>query len=236
MRVKSLLLASALALLVPAGEALAAPCAGFTDVQDTDFFCPSVEWLKNRGITLGCTASTYCPNDPVIRASMALFMDRLGTALTPSFAIIEGSGAPTIVDLDVETFNCVSAVYTITDFPRTASLRAHFSGLFAGAAAYGMTIRYNTDGNGATFPNFVNFNFEFAGATGATWGATSTSAILPLAVGSTYQFAIRTIRYGAGINDLADFRCHLLVEIQNRRGASSPFDAAPQESNSPDEL
>jgi len=234
MRVKSLLLASALALLLPTGEALAAPCAGFTDVQDTDFFCPSVEWLKNRGITLGCTASTYCPNDPVIRASMALFMDRLGTALTPSFAIIEGSGAP--VDLDLETFSCVSAVYTITDFPRTAAMRAHFSGLFAGAAAYGMTIRYNTDGNGATFPNFINLNFEFAGATGATWGAASTSAVLPLAVGSTYRFAILTTRYGAGTFDLADFRCHLLVEIQNRRGASSPFDAAPQESNSPDEL
>ena len=236
MRVKSLLLASALALLLPTGEALAAPCAGFTDVQDTDFFCPSVEWLKNRGITLGCTASAYCPNDPVIRAQMALFMDRLGTALTPSFAVIEGSGAPTVVDLDVETFSCVSAVYTITDFPRTAVIRAHFSGLFAGAAAYGMTMRYNTDGNGATFPNFVNGNFEFAGATGATWGAASTSAVLPLAVGSTYRFAIRTIRYGAGTFDLADFRCHLLVEIQNRRGASSPFDAAPQVSSSPDEL
>src|SRR5436190_68692 len=159
MRVKSLLLASALALLLPTGEALAAPCAGFTDVQDTDFFCPS-----------------------------------------------------------------------------TAVIRAHFSGLFAGAAAYGMTMRYNTDGNGATFPNFVNGNFEFAGATGATWGAASTSAVLPLAVGSTYRFAIRTIRYGAGTFDLADFRCHLLVEIQNRRGASSPFDAAPQVSSSPDEL
>jgi hypothetical protein len=156
---------------------------------------------------------------------MALFLDRLGTKLTPANAMNEGTGA---IDLDVETFSCVSGVYTITDFPRTAVLTAHFSGFFAGASAYSMTIRYNTDGNATTFPNFINGNFEKAGATGATWGAASTSAFLPLDVGSTYRFAIRTIREGAGTNDLADSRCHLLVELQNRTGTSSPFDTQPQ--------
>jgi hypothetical protein len=63
---------------------LAAPCAGFTDVQDTSAFCPNVEWVKNRNITLGCTSPTlYCPNDPVTRLSMAVFMNRLGNALFP---------------------------------------------------------------------------------------------------------------------------------------------------------
>lgn len=58
--------------------ALAAPCAGFTDVDDADPFCTSVAWMKNRGITLGCTATLYCPGDFVTRLQMAAFMYRLG--------------------------------------------------------------------------------------------------------------------------------------------------------------
>jgi hypothetical protein len=244
MRIKSLLFACALVSLLPAGQALAAPCSGFMDVQDTDFFCSSVDWLKNRQITLGCSippgvppGPDFCPNEPVLRSQMALFMDRLGTALTPSFAVIEQGGLA--VDLDVDTFSCVSGVYTITDFPRTAVLTAHFSGLFAGAANYSLTVRYNNNGNGTTFPGIITGNFEIAGASGANWASASTTKRLDLDKGSTYQFAIRTFREPTlplGGNDLLDSRCHLVVEIQNRRGSSSPFDAAPQKSNSPDEL
>lgn len=59
-------------------NALAAACAGFVDVDSADWFCPSVSWMKSRGITLGCDASHYCPNDPVTRAQMAAFIYRLG--------------------------------------------------------------------------------------------------------------------------------------------------------------
>jgi hypothetical protein len=59
--------------------ALAAACAGFVDVDSVSSFCPSVAWVKSRGITLGCTDAThYCPNDPVTRLQMAAFMYRLG--------------------------------------------------------------------------------------------------------------------------------------------------------------
>ena len=64
---------------------IAAPCGGFTDVDDanpaTAPFCANVTWVKNRGITLGCPstgAPHYCPNDPVSRLQMAAFMNRLG--------------------------------------------------------------------------------------------------------------------------------------------------------------
>lgn len=58
--------------------ASAAPCAGFTDVQDTSGFCIHIEWLRNRAITLGCTANQYCPADFVRRDQMAAFLYRLG--------------------------------------------------------------------------------------------------------------------------------------------------------------
>jgi len=48
----------------------------FADVAVTDFFYRHVETLLHRNITGGCTATTYCPSDPVNRAQMAVFLVR----------------------------------------------------------------------------------------------------------------------------------------------------------------
>jgi hypothetical protein len=48
----------------------------FTDVPDGVFYCPHVHWMWANGITGGCTATTYCPADPVNRAQMAVFLVR----------------------------------------------------------------------------------------------------------------------------------------------------------------
>ncbi len=81
-------MAGVAAFLVLAAPAMAQNCAGFTDVVDDGVapgaFCPNVQWVKNRSITLGCTSATlYCPTNNVTRLQMAAFMNRLGTALTP---------------------------------------------------------------------------------------------------------------------------------------------------------
>ncbi|RIK34837.1 MAG: hypothetical protein DCC58_21125 [Chloroflexi bacterium] len=39
------------------GQTVVAACVGFIDLAATSPFCPSVEWLKNRAITTGCTAT-----------------------------------------------------------------------------------------------------------------------------------------------------------------------------------
>jgi hypothetical protein len=66
-------------LLILPIAAHAAPCAGFTDVDDSSSFCVNVVWVKNRNITLGCTSPTlYCPNNAVTRLQMAAFLNRLG--------------------------------------------------------------------------------------------------------------------------------------------------------------
>jgi hypothetical protein len=51
-------------------------CAGrFTDVPATDPFCGFIERLAADGITGGCTATQFCPNDPVSRGQMAVFIE-----------------------------------------------------------------------------------------------------------------------------------------------------------------
>lgn len=63
-------LAGFAALSFAAPHAFAAPCAGFVDVDDTNpnqsGFCSSIEWIYNRGVTVGCTATplAYCRITP----------------------------------------------------------------------------------------------------------------------------------------------------------------------------
>jgi hypothetical protein len=46
----------------------------FTDVPASNPFCPWIQELARRGITVGCSATEYCPGNPVTRAQMAVFV------------------------------------------------------------------------------------------------------------------------------------------------------------------
>lgn len=52
--------------------------AAFTDVPTSHPFFQFVEALRASGITLGCSATQYCPDAPVTRAQMAAFLARMG--------------------------------------------------------------------------------------------------------------------------------------------------------------
>ena len=74
----------AIAVLIPcafAPIAAAQICAPFTDVAAASGFCTNIQWMHNRGITLGCTATAYCPTQFVRRDQMAAFMNRLGNVV-----------------------------------------------------------------------------------------------------------------------------------------------------------
>jgi hypothetical protein len=58
-------------------------CAPFTDVLASSGFCTNIQWLFNRGVTLGCTATQYCPANFVRRDQMAAFLNRLADRLFP---------------------------------------------------------------------------------------------------------------------------------------------------------
>jgi S-layer homology domain len=48
----------------------------FNDVPADNPFCAWIEELSRRGITGGCGGGNYCPNDPVTRQQMAVFLVR----------------------------------------------------------------------------------------------------------------------------------------------------------------
>jgi hypothetical protein len=211
------------------GESRAATCAigtsPFTDVPDTATYCTNTEWMKNRAITTGCTATAYCPADPVTRASMALFMNRLGTALTPALLHAEttfGSGGT-----NFRVCEPVSFVIPANGFPRTAhviSSLSFFNNEAASTKSDWQTFIIATTNNWAT-ALFLNpgggNNFTVSGTNTGTSSVNSTP--LSLNPGSTYQFAVVLNRInGVGVN--GGGTCHLTVRIDNRDGSTSPFD------------
>ncbi len=69
------------ALLSFSAPAHAQICTPFTDVSAQDPFCSNIQWMFNRGVTLGCTTTAYCPTQFVRRDQMAAFMNRLGNVV-----------------------------------------------------------------------------------------------------------------------------------------------------------
>jgi len=72
---------AAFAVVSPTGPAHAQICTPFTDVAASDPFCGNIQWLFNRGVTLGCHAQgqppACCPGLFVRRDQMAAFLIRL---------------------------------------------------------------------------------------------------------------------------------------------------------------
>ena len=218
----------AAALLVTAGTtvpaALAAPCAGFTDVDDSSTFCDNVQWIKNRGITLGCEATaSYCPDDTVSRLSMAAFMNRLGDALVP---VRLGSNATGVnLDIDDGPRVCTTAGHTVAGAPRLA----HGVGMVAGAQGLetdlAVEIVESTDGGTTWLPVSPLHK-----VTSRESQSETVSVMLPprnLAVGASYRYALRLSRVAGSstTGDAGQWGCSLQVWLENRNPASPPLDA-----------
>jgi hypothetical protein len=67
--------------------------ASFTDVTAANEFFPWIQKMKQIGITSGCGATTYCPDDPVTREEAAVFVMR------GAFNQLLPAGAPSIVSV-----------------------------------------------------------------------------------------------------------------------------------------
>jgi hypothetical protein len=218
-------LLTAISMLM-AGAAFASPCAGFTDVDDTAVsaeLCQSVGWVKNRGITTGCTSSTfYCPNNPVLRSQMALFMTRMGDKLTPVRYFVDQNPGSVTIQNGQFGFVCPSASHT-PQYEQHAVIHGNAWGLVNAPVTWSADVWYSTDG-GATFAFATDFIPTFnATVTGMTSG--SAFAQLPLTSGTSYIFALlirESIDVTTGAGNFTDLACHLMVEIGNRTPTAAP--------------
>jgi hypothetical protein len=207
----------ALAPLPAFGQA----CGGFTDVTPANFFCNDVEWIKNRGVTLGCTATLYCPNNNVLRSQMAAFLARLGRTLTPT--ILRVTDAAFDGDYDPEQFGCVSNPVPPDPNPHPRQASFVVSLWNFGTVAIKLVLArivYSTNG-GMTWTPTADFEFGHTLTAGEHKTLTFNGGPLDLDTTSTYVFAIRTTTNNPGVDVSGD--CQMTVRIENRTSGSSPF-------------
>lgn len=207
-------------MLGVAGTAAAVPCAGFSDVDDTSQFCTNVEWMKGRNITLGCAVSTgmgslprYCPNDAVSRLAMAAFMNRLGTALEPTFHYANGTDFQT--DFAATQHLCPVTVPT-AGYGRWATIDGRFS--FRGLAEFRMGVKLwmSTDG-GTTWQDAGTFFHGASVTSGHTATIAPLPAVVPMESGTTYSFSISAV--GSAVPSPTEiWFCELRARVENRNG------------------
>jgi hypothetical protein len=218
--------------MLASGSALATACGGFPDVDDAVYpgeFCTSTEWVRNRGVTLGCAGGNYCPTDAVNRMQMALFMKRLGDVFTTKKFFTDLNPGVITIQNDAYAFVCPSASYTPA-FLQTAVLHGLAWGPVTAPVTWSADIWASTDG-GATFGWITNYIPSF-GATAAGMTSGSTFARMNLNPGTSYIFAIlirESIDFPGGTGNFSDLACHLMVEIGN----GAPLPATPPPCDGP---
>jgi len=203
---------SALALVVALATipAHAQQCAGFDDVLATSAFCPNVTWMKNRAITLGCSGTSYCPDELVSRLAMAAFMKRLGDVATPQVLSAEATGSAIASGATQEL--CVSAEVPAKGYGRTAVGEATLSYDTSGAVDVALRIVRSTNG-GAFVPVHTGILPE------ATDGSRNHEHVIAPVVqlvadgAAAYRFAL-AVTPGAG-QTITGWSCQLLMTVQN---------------------
>ena len=102
----------------------------FTDVAPDAIFCKHVHYIASQNVTLGCTATTYCPDDAVTRDAMAAFIAK--AIVAPG----GGAAVPKTYGPDPDTglsYSCDAASPSIhfTDVPVTETFCKHIHYLWA---------------------------------------------------------------------------------------------------------
>ncbi|HEX4884526.1 MAG TPA: hypothetical protein VFX05_10340 [Casimicrobiaceae bacterium] len=184
--------------------ALALPCAGFVDIADTDAFCGSVTWMKNRNVTAGCTATTYCGADVVSRLQMAAFMFRVANVVTP-------------------TVVCQTADLPAVSYDRLAIANADFSFALTGQQNVVVRVASSVDGGSSWQPvtNQPSSPIVSGDATARQHVAITTNT-LPHPIAQPNHFAAAVQRYGifvvrgvsSSTQTIADWTCHLQVFLR----------------------
>lgn len=226
----------AIGMALGAGSASAQACAGFTDVSASSQFCPNVEWLRNRQITLGCTSTTlYCPDQFVTRLAMAAFMNRLGAALSPQIlrraASLGGSSIPGESPEPV-LIACVTDTTTAA-YPRAVLLNASFTGLADGNAVAYRVFWLVSDDGGATYlpiddgiPPAPIASPRASSAANQWSGVALTYAGDYLDPNVPFKFALGIRRDNVLVGTTGNFaqaRCQLTATLMNANGTTSPY-------------
>lgn len=207
------------AIFGSARAAVVAPCGGFVDVPASSPFCAGTEWIANRGITLGCAAGAYCPDDPVTRLSMAAFMQRMGGVLTP--VLLQAEDAQ--VGVGGEGVVCSTAALPARSHPRMATVHTRLTGTVTGSASASTFVVASHDG-GATWRPVSTLPGPIGPFRSDVPATLSDTGVLDVAPGASVRFGLRV---ATATTASVQGACVLVAIVGNRNGSSSPLPLQP---------
>jgi hypothetical protein len=102
----------------------------FTDVLPTDIYCKQVHYIAAQNVTLGCSATKYCPGDTVTRLQMSAFIAKATVAPGGGPAIPLAYGPDPVTGL---SYSCDAGSPDVhfTDVPATDAFCKHVHYLWA---------------------------------------------------------------------------------------------------------
>jgi hypothetical protein len=178
-----------------------------------------VDWLKNRQITLGCTGTTYCPNDYVTRLQMAAFMNRLGVVFTPLVLTVQQA----VLNPGNSQVVCVTADVPINDYRRFASAISTVTFYLPPSdTLVGARNVFSTDGG----QNWQSFDATNAGLDSALSFIRLAGAATVTPVGLDRPIFAATFRFGVLLitnTAIGQASCQLRATITNRNGTNYPY-------------
>jgi hypothetical protein len=162
---------------------------------------------------------------------MALFMNRLGKALSPELLYTFGRpGAFAVLSVAPFGVHCVTTDSTSTigtlvaplDHPTVALISTTFSGLADNTIAWRSVVVYSTDA-GTTWNQVPTSNAHRASAVGGAWSEVTNVAAMDLSPGFAYRFSIVVARDDASTGNFSDSRCQVAATIYNQNGTAPPY-------------
>lgn len=222
------------ALLLAVGEAMALACPGpseFGDVAQADVFCTDASWLANRGVTLGCGGGNFCPAQNVTRGQMALFMQRLGTTLSPvsvsssgfsqALATLPTASSPA----SVAEVICRTGTIAAASYPRLVVLSGWASfQVNGGSSLMRVYPAVSTDGETGWDRHGPDvFNQQLMAA--ATPHSFPIAAHIPLQANKSLQVGVYPRRVGGTATGLNNGECRLNLLVFSQTGGTPPYDA-----------
>jgi dipeptidyl aminopeptidase/acylaminoacyl peptidase len=140
----------------------------------TSTFKADIQWVFDREITTGCGPERYCPNDPVTREQMAIFLDRalhLPATTTDYFSDDTGRTGEAAINRVAAariTSGCATGEYCPTDKVTRGAMASFLARAFALPST---ATDFFSDDDGTTHESNIN---KIAAA-GITSGCTPTT-------------------------------------------------------------